>query len=143
MNPLSRLFLSRESKLNDARVRFGGAVRSSDRAEIKEIAAAFPELLNACDESGSYPLHWAARAQSLASVACLIDLGANVTQRDRLGYTPEQVASWYGEYRMGAYTDVCQKICERLQRAQSVPNHSPDPAPASGTSPAGQEPRHR
>jgi hypothetical protein len=91
------------------------AVRSSNTYRTKEIIATWPELLMYADEKGQTPLHWAAEAQSLSSVACLIDLGASTVTKDRLGFTAEMVSDWRGEFRMGAYTDSCLKIRERLR----------------------------
>jgi ankyrin repeat protein len=90
------------------------AVRSSNTVEVREILAANPDLLNFRDEKGATPLHWAAEAQDLSVVATLVDLGADVNIKDNFGYTPRDVAYFCGEFRMGAYTDVCLKIVERL-----------------------------
>jgi ankyrin repeat protein len=94
--------------------RFRLAIKSSDTVGIREILAANPDLLNYRDEKGMTPLHWAAEAQDLWVVAALVDMGADVSIKDNLGYTPRDVAYWFGEFHMGAYTDVCHKIVERL-----------------------------
>jgi len=62
-------------------------------------------------------LHWAAEYQDLSVVAALVDLGADTTIKDSLGYTPTDIAYWYGEFRMGAYTEICYKIVGRLKEA--------------------------
>ena len=90
------------------------AVKSSDTMGVREILGANPDLLKHRDEKGATPLHWAAEVQDLSVVAALIDLGADVNIKDNLGYTPRDVAYWFGEFRMGAYTDVCHKIVQRL-----------------------------
>ena len=98
------------------------AVRDSNTQRIKALVASFPELIESPDEKSLRPLHWAAEAQSLSSVACLVDLGADVTQKDAMGFTPKQMAEWHGEFRMGAYTDICLKIVERLENARTSKN---------------------
>ncbi|MEN9635062.1 MAG: hypothetical protein RL077_3466 [Verrucomicrobiota bacterium] len=98
------------------------AVVSSDTRRIKDIIAQRPDMLERADENGMRPLHWAAEAQSLSSVACLVDLGGDVAQKDAKGFTPEQLAYWYGEFRMGAYTDVCLMIVERLKKGRMPQN---------------------
>jgi hypothetical protein len=93
------------------------AVKTSDTPTVREVLGGNPALLNFQDEEGATPLHWAAKLQDLSVVATLVDLGADVHITDKLGYTPKGVAYWYGEFRMGAYTDVCQKIVQRLDAA--------------------------
>jgi uncharacterized protein len=94
--------------------RLRGAVKTSDTVTLREIVAANPELLNYQDEKGATPLHWAAERQDLSVVAALVDLGADRNIKDNLGYTPRDTAYWFGEFRMGAYTDICHKIVQRL-----------------------------
>jgi len=88
---------------------------------IREIVARFPDLLDYTDDKGGSPLHWAAEAQSLSSVACLVELGADTQKKDNRGFTPEQAAYLAGEVRMGAYTDLRLKICERLRQGKVRP----------------------
>lgn len=92
------------------------AVKVSDVVSVRAILAAHPELLNVQDGEGATPLHWAAQWQDLSVVAVLMDLGADPTIRDKNGHTPTDFAYWYGEFRMGAYTDVCHKIVQRLSK---------------------------
>ncbi|ATC66200.1 hypothetical protein CMV30_16135 [Nibricoccus aquaticus] len=98
------------------------SVVQSDTQRIKELIAQYPSLLEKSDVKGMRPLHWASEAQSLSSIACLVDLGADVTQKEAMGYTPEQIAYWHGEFRMGAYTDVCLKIVDRLKKSPTAEN---------------------
>ena len=86
------------------------AIKTSDTGLLRRVLAAHPGLLNSADEQGRTPLHLAAEWQDLAIVAALVDLGADVAARDHGGYTPHETALWCGEYRNGAYTEVCQKI---------------------------------
>ena len=113
------IFRRKKLSISEALIALSGSVKLSDTERIKILISEHPGLLEASDEKGRSPLHWAAEAQSLASVACLVDLGADPKRTDKLGFTPEQVACWYGEFRMGAYTDVCQRIVERLRAAPS------------------------
>ena len=94
------------------------AVKSSDTVGLHEVLAAHPELLNYQDEKGATPLHWAAERQDLAVVNALIGRGADINIKDNLGYTPVEIACWNGEYRMGAYTEICLKIVQCLNESQ-------------------------
>jgi hypothetical protein len=90
------------------------SVKISDTITLREVLAANPELLNYQDEKGATPLHWAAEAQDLSIVAALVDLGADRKIKDNAGYTPRDTAHFFGEFRMGAYTDICHRIVRRL-----------------------------
>ena len=86
------------------------AIKAVDTALLHKVLAAHPELLSHPDESGRTPLHLAAEWQQLPVVAALVALGADVAATDQQGYTPRDTAQWVGEYRMGAYTEICQQI---------------------------------
>jgi len=109
---------SRPKAITDLLPAFERAVAEGNTPKIRELYSKNNDLLSIIDDEGSTPLHWAAKAQNLSSVACLIDLGASPTIKDRLGYTPKDVAYWYGEFRMGAYTDSCLKIVDRILKAE-------------------------
>ena len=49
-----------------------------------------------------------------------MDLGADTTLKDMLGYTASHLGQYHGEFRMGCYTEVSKKIVERIERG--VPN---------------------
>ena len=115
MKWLQRL-LRRKPTYDEAFHGLEAAVRSSDTVRIRELLTLYPELIERSGERGMRPLHWAAEAQSLSSIACLVDLGADTRAKDQMGYTAEDIAHWNGEFRMGAYTDVCLKIVERLRK---------------------------
>jgi len=127
MNPLARLFHKPPASPAELWVGLLAAVRDSNTERVKEILSDHPEMISRTDDKGMTALHWAAQYQTLASTACLIDHGANPHIKDNLGYVPRQVAQWYGEYRMGAYTESCLKIVDRIKKAErdSPPNDSP------------------
>jgi len=91
------------------------AVKLSDTVALRRVLTSNPELLNYRDEKGATPLHWAAKWQSLPVVDVLMELGADTTVKDTLGYTAEGVAYWNGEFANGAYTDTCKHIVKRLK----------------------------
>jgi ankyrin repeat protein len=92
------------------------AVKSSDTVALRKILAAHPELLNSPDEKGMTLLHLAAEWQDFSVVAALVDLGAAVKAKDPHGWTPEDIAYFNGEFRMGCYTEVCLNIVDRLSK---------------------------
>ena len=100
-------------------VRLCRAVEASDTATVREVIKACPHLLNQQDEKGETPLHWAAEKQELSAVAALVDLGADTTLKDKLGYTAAHLAHYHGEFRMGCYTDVSKHIVQRIEQAST------------------------
>jgi ankyrin repeat protein len=70
------------------------------------------------DDEGKTPLMVAAKAGAPEIVELLLRAGADPTPKDKLGYTAEMIAYWYGEYRMGAYTAESLKIVEMLRRME-------------------------
>ena len=64
------------------------AVRSGDEAALDRLIAADPEIVNAKDAGSSTPLHHAAGFGTLASIATLLDKGADLNARNRLASTP-------------------------------------------------------
>lgn len=97
------------------------AVKISDTVDLRRVLKSNPELLNYRDENGMTPLHLACKWQSLPVVDVLLEFGADTATKDTLGYTPEGIAYWNGEYANGSYTDTCQKIIERLREHYDTP----------------------
>jgi ankyrin repeat protein len=91
-------------------VRLRRAVEASDTVTLREVIHAYPHLLNHQDDKGATPLHW-----DLSIVAALVDLGADITKKDKLGYTASHLAHYHGEFRMGCYTDVSKQIVQRIE----------------------------
>ncbi len=103
--------------------RLRAAIEADRVAEASAIVAEYPETINFRDDTGATPLHWAAQTQSLPLVKLLLDAGADPKCRNALGlgFTPLDVAYWHGEYRMGAYTDVCKQIAALISQAEGTP----------------------
>lgn len=120
MNFLTQLFKKQPKSSEELWPELRAAIRDSNTQKIRKIIASHPSILNWRDEKGMTALHWAAQYQGLSSAACLIDLGSDPHLKDDLGYTPQQTAYWYGEFRMGAYTDICHKIVARIKEAEQV-----------------------
>ncbi len=68
-------------------------------------------------EDGSTPIMWAARYGNVEMVRVLIALDADLSIRDNLGYDALNIAGFYGESSMGAYTAAAIEIMDLLERS--------------------------
>lgn len=91
------------------------------RRDVVRVEALLSEStdLTTLDDEGMTPLMVAAKAGAPEIVELLLRGGADPSPKDRLGYTAEMIAYWYGEYRIGAYTTESLKIVEMLRRMES------------------------
>ncbi len=71
--------------------------RSGDLARVKALLTKQPGLVNAEDEEGGTPLHWACLGGKKEMAGLLLALGANVNARDRYGAAPLHFAARSGE----------------------------------------------
>ena len=69
------------------------------------------------DEEGRTPLMFAAQAGSPVLVKLFLNAGADPSPKDKLGYTAEMIANWYGEWRMCAYAEESQEIVRLLRQS--------------------------
>lgn len=92
------------------------AIGRQDMAAIQALLVDGVDITTVDDE-GMTPLMLAAKIGSPEMVEILLKAGADFTLKDKLGYTAEMIAYWYGEYRMGSYTAECLKIVEQLHQA--------------------------
>lgn len=86
------------------------AIKKGNSSRVGSLLQSNPELLEAKSEKGGNLLHLAAEEQNVASVKVLLQYGIDTTIRDDMGYTPRDVSNFKGEYRYGAYTNVCKRI---------------------------------
>lgn len=68
------------------------------------------------DSEGLTVLMYAAQYQNPEIVQILLRAGANPTLHDNSGYDAGSIASYYGEYRMGAYTKESAEIVSLLKQ---------------------------
>lgn len=61
------------------------AARHGNLGKVQELVKSDPQLLNARDENGRTPLHWAARGVHFEVLQFLVDRGADVNARDANG----------------------------------------------------------
>jgi ankyrin repeat protein len=104
------------SQLKDEFLRDAIHARQTDR--VRALLADGADLTST-DETGLTPLMVAASAGSPEIVELLLSAGADPKPKDKFGYSAQDLAYWYGEYRMGAYTPESLRIVEMLQRATS------------------------
>jgi ankyrin repeat protein len=64
------------------------AVKAGDLPRVRAVVAKDPAQLNAKDDGGRTPLHWAARGSSLEVLAYLVEKGADPNVKDNLGSAP-------------------------------------------------------
>jgi ankyrin repeat protein len=95
------------------------AIGRRDAASVQAFLSEGADL-STSDHEGRTPLMLAAKIGAPEIVELLLRAGSDPTAKDKLGYTAEMLANWYGEYRMGAYTAESTKIVEMLRRAQGL-----------------------
>ena len=108
---------------------FYNTIEAGDSVAVKAALKASPKLLNARNEAGETPLHYAAKYGHLDIVKHLMESGADIeslqrslkTPPSRLDYTPLFVATEYGKL------DVLQYLISK--------GADPDHRDASGVSP--------
>jgi uncharacterized protein len=94
------------------------AIAHRDVARVRALLEGGADLTTV-DYEGKTPLMLAAKAGDPEIVELLLAVGADPTPKDKLGYTAEMIAYWYGEYRMGSYTPESEKIVEMLRKAEN------------------------
>lgn len=85
------------------------AIRRGDAEYVqKAIDSGFDP--NTQDAKRCTPLIFAAEFQHPAIVRLLLAHGADPLHKESNGYDASEVAAWYGEWRMGAYTEESAEI---------------------------------
>src|SRR5436190_5531105 len=79
------------------------AIANRNVARVRALLAGGANLAT-LDDEGKTPLMLAAKVGDPEIVELLLEAGADTTPKDKLGYTAETIAYWYGEYHMGSYT---------------------------------------
>src|SRR5690349_4045264 len=78
------------------------AARAGDWETVRSLVAAGvrADTVNASDQDGTRPLHWAVRADELAIADLLLNAGADATAQNRLGVTALYLAAANGDGAM-------------------------------------------
>lgn len=114
---VKRPVCSTMSQTSDQTLRTAIRSRQVDRVRALLADGAEPSTT---DDRGSTPLMVAATVGSPEIVELLLAAGADPTSKDSLGYTAQDLASWHGEHRMGAYTPESLRIVEMLKRSTAT-----------------------
>jgi uncharacterized protein len=80
------------------------AIRARDRAELRRLLDASPDLLHAVDERSNQPIHWATMTRQLEAIDELLARGADIDARRRDGARPLQLTN--GDYMYRGWRDV-------------------------------------
>lgn len=91
------------------------AVKAKKTIEVRRIISVGCDLESSDDRNMTALLH-ACEVQSFDILKALVDAGGNVNHKDDLGYKPVDIAHWYGEFRMGAYTTESQRMVKYLEK---------------------------
>ena len=85
---LKRLWLKLKMRKKSEVERFYSAVKNEDINIVKSISKKMPDLVNAKDEQGATPLHYAAKYVKKQMIELLISRDADVNAKDITGETP-------------------------------------------------------
>ncbi|GMK54505.1 hypothetical protein CspeluHIS016_0110910 [Cutaneotrichosporon spelunceum] len=88
---------------------------------IRSLLADNEKLINAKDEDGRTPLHWAATAKNLGVTQLLLSNAADVEARDSLGWTPLVIAAAAGQMEnVTAFLDAGAKVDAANDKGQTA-----------------------
>ncbi len=100
------------------------AIRRGDAEYVqKAIDSGFDP--NTQDSDGRTPLIFAAQFQQPAIVRLLLTHGVDALHKESSGYDASDAAAWYGEWRMGAYTEESAEIQAILSAHVESPKFRP------------------
>lgn len=84
------------------------AIRERDRAKVRGLLDAAPDLLHAGDERSNQPIHWAVMTRQIEVIDELLTRGADINARRFDGARPIQLTN--GDYYYRGWRDVPKDI---------------------------------
>lgn len=99
------------------------AAQAGDAGAVATLLAATPALLDAKDESGRTPLHWACRGVHLRVVQILVESGADVNATDRSGVAPLHSVASRGDHQASALLLVKGARVDARMASGATPLH--------------------
>jgi ankyrin repeat protein len=99
------------------------AAQAGDAATVNRLLEAEPTLVNAKDDSGRTPLHWACRGVHLRVVQMLVERGADVNALDRSGVAPLHSVASRGDHQAAALILARGARVDARMADQATPLH--------------------
>jgi ankyrin repeat protein len=82
----------------------GAAIRSRDIGAVRKLLEADTENLNAVDDRGNQPMHWAAMTRNPEMIDLVLSFGADIDKKRPDGARPIQLTN--GDYHYRGWRDV-------------------------------------
>jgi ankyrin repeat protein len=98
----------KKSKGSAAGEEVGQLIRERNLAAVKNAFESRPETVNAVDDRGNKPLHWAVMTRNIEMIDLVLSFGANIDQKRPDGARPIQLTN--GDYHYRGWQDVPKDV---------------------------------